>query len=343
MAHPFITTSSSTLMHTSLAYLSHEVITLDSIIRDHSATLAHTTKAYLPTELLILIRADLFSIISEQLVSESAAALLEYEEALRELLCVDCAEYNQDIYGPDVWQWEHFSGPCMCVMGKYKLEQGYRRRRSDTLPPNPKQFSNSRHWLEARMSRVALRFRHNRRRSSSGFIWDIVADVLREYGCEVAHLSDRDGSAAPSNGQGRGTMTAIGWSRVGLDRDQVQITIPEDRRSGDSWMIRAILLRANRELGLGQRYPDLFHRTRDALSPNMCMSPNAGLSRCENHRSSLRHRYSNIDIAWTDPFLHCLRFFATGFSACLSLLATLTTLALAILCFYSKPKSLRMI
>ena len=339
MAPPFITTCTSTLMHASLAYLSDEVITLDSIIRDHSTALAPTTKTYLPTELLILIRADLFSIIAEQLVVESAAALLEYEEALRELLCVDCAEYNQDIYGPDVWQWEHFSGPCMCVMGKYKMQQGYRRRRSDTLPPNPKQFFNSQHWLEARLSHVALHFRHNQRRSSSGFIWDIVAEVLREYGCEVAHLSD--GFTAPSNGQGRGTMTAIGWSRVGLNRDRVQITIPEDRRSGDFWMIQAILLRANRELGLGQRYPDLFHRTRDA--PSMCMSLNAGLSRCENHGSSLRYRYSNIDIIWTDPFLHCLRFFATGFSACLSLLATLTTLPLAILCFYSKPKSLRMI
>lgn len=229
----------------------------------------------------------------------------------------------------------------MCVMGKYKMQQGHRRRRSDTLPPNPKQFFNSQHWLEARMSRVALPFRHNQRKSSSGFIWDIVADVLREYGCEVAHdhlLSD-DGPAAPSNGQGRGTMTAIGWSRVGLDRDRVQITIPEDRRSGDSWMIRAILLRANRELALGQSYPDLFHRTRDVFAPTMCMSLNAGLLRCENHRSSLRHRYSqNIG-----SFLQCLRFFATGFSACLSLLTTLTTLVLAILCFYSKPKSLRMI
>jgi len=325
-------------MHASLAYLSHEVITMDSIIRDHSATLSLTTQTYLPTELLILIRADLFSIIAEELVAESAAALLEYEEALRELLCVDCAEYNQDIYGPDVWQWERFSGPCMCVMGKYKMQQGHRSRRSDMFSPNPTQFFNSQHWLEARMSRVALRFLHNQRKSSSGFIWDIVADVLHEYGCEVAHLSD-DGSAALSNGQGRGTMTAIGCTRD-FNRDQVQITIPEDRRSGDSWMIQAILLRANRELGLGQRYPDLFHRT---TSPTMCMSLNAGLSRCENHRSSLRHRYSNIDIAWTDPFLYCLRFFATGFFACLSLLTTLTTLALAILCFYSKPKSLRMI
>ncbi|KIK07310.1 hypothetical protein K443DRAFT_119708 [Laccaria amethystina LaAM-08-1] len=269
MAPPSITTCSSTLMHASLAYLSHEVITMDSIIRGHSATLAPITKTYLPTELLIFIRADLFSIIAEQLVAESAAALLEYEDALRELLCVDCAEYNQDIYGPDVWQWEHFSGPCMCVMGKYKTQQSHRRRRSDMFPPNPKQFFNSQHWLEARMSRVALRFRHNQRRSSSGFIWDIVAEVLREYGCEIAHLSD--GSAAPSNGQGRGPMTAIGWSRVGLDRDHVRIsvTIPEDRRSRDSWITQAILLRANRELGLGQRYPDLFHRTR---SPTVDMS-----------------------------------------------------------------------
>ena len=99
--------SRSTLMHASLANLTPELLTLDDILQ---------TTTQLPTELLLIIRGHLLCSLSADLIAQSAQTLAAYEQSLISLLCADCASYNTDIYGPNVWDWpwDQFSGPCLC-------------------------------------------------------------------------------------------------------------------------------------------------------------------------------------------------------------------------------------
>ncbi|KAK1220061.1 hypothetical protein PQX77_017187 [Marasmius sp. AFHP31] len=83
--NPSIATTSTQLMHASLAYLSLETRTLDAII-----TIAHPPPI-LPTEILLLIH-------------QSHSALHRYFRRL----CTECRSYNEYVYGDDPWVWD----PC---------------------------------------------------------------------------------------------------------------------------------------------------------------------------------------------------------------------------------------
>ncbi|KAK1231256.1 hypothetical protein PQX77_005621, partial [Marasmius sp. AFHP31] len=148
-----IATTSSQLMHASLAYLSPEIRTLDAIIarpppRYHSIIL--------PTEILLSIRTHLLTSVTTHLIHQSHSALHRYESRL---LCTECRSYNDHIYGDDPWVWD----PCGC------------------LPPTTKtKFIDGREWLENYLSRKSLRFVSREGESqaprSHHPIWSLVGD-----------------------------------------------------------------------------------------------------------------------------------------------------------------------
>ncbi|KAJ3875333.1 hypothetical protein F5051DRAFT_378020, partial [Lentinula edodes] len=191
---PALEISRSTLMHASLAYLSDELRTMDSIISSHNA-------CSLPLELLFLIRAQLLIQVTDHLIFRSSSALQRYETSLQYMLCPECIAYNQDVYGNDIWGWEQFLGACACFTAKNpSISSPIVLRRMDphlsnysiSSPPtlNPKKFTNRHHWLEFYLSMKALRL--IRRCTSEGtvvgdyerVIWDLVSNVLEGYGCQ---------------------------------------------------------------------------------------------------------------------------------------------------------------
>lgn len=331
-----ILTSGSTLMHASLAHISQELRTMDLIIQNAS-------NASLPTEILIIIRGWLFPTVTAQLLAQSAAALLAYEKSLRGLLCPDCVAYNLDIYGPDVWHWEQFSGACACLEivepGRQAHDHG---SRGDHLKPsfdiiNPKQFYDSFQWLEHHLSNqitlpVYTTIKHHSYHHSAMVktarltsIWDVVDNVLREFDCKVNHESDDVRAYNPGHSKPK--------------RDTVQI-IPLQRNldstgadeTDANWHAYTLLRRASRDLGLLLEYPQSFDASRSVASPFRRRS------RWMNSSDTTYIYHHPKDLI---PQVFC--FITTFAAAFLSLPVTFATLTLTILCFYSHPRSLRIL
>ncbi|KAK1234925.1 hypothetical protein PQX77_001860, partial [Marasmius sp. AFHP31] len=158
-----IATTSSRLMHASLAYLSLETRTLDAII------IARPPPAVLPTEVLLLIRSHLLTTVTTHLIHQSHSALHRY---LKRLLCTECRSYNEYIYGDNPWVWD----PCGCL-----------------LPPTTTKFIDRREWLENYLSRKSLRFvkREGEAPRSHHPIWRVVGDVLRGFQCTSVHRANQ--------------------------------------------------------------------------------------------------------------------------------------------------------
>jgi hypothetical protein len=178
---PTIASSRSLIMHASLAHLSTELRTFDSILRDSSQS---STRGRLPPELLLIIREHLFPIITNQLYQRSVTALAQYESSLRRLLCDECLGFHQDVYGLDIWKWEHFFGPCLCSASNTRSSgETEDPEYWDTLYPKL-QFDNCVAWLEYYLSFEASRLSYRQKTFSS--IWDVVNTVLDEYDCEIS-------------------------------------------------------------------------------------------------------------------------------------------------------------
>ncbi|KAK1221895.1 hypothetical protein PQX77_015275 [Marasmius sp. AFHP31] len=158
LTNPAIATTSSRLMHASLAYLSIETRTLDTIIARPPPNL--------PTEILLLIRTHLLTSITTHLIHQSHSALHRYASRL---LCTECRSYNEYVYGDDPWVWD----PCGC------------------FPPTPTRFIDRREWLENYLSRKSLRFVSREGESqaprSHHPIWRLVEDVLHGFQCTSVH------------------------------------------------------------------------------------------------------------------------------------------------------------
>ena len=332
-----ILTSRSTLMHASLAHISQELQTMDFIIQSAS-------NASLPTEILILIRSWLFPIITAQLLVQSATALLAYEKSLRNLLCPDCVAYNLDIYGPDIWHWEQFSGACACLEIVEPGRQGHARHISKPtkLEPNlgmlnPKQFYDSLQWLEHHLSNeTALRpikYRGYHRSASPDSvslmnIWDIVNDVLREFNCEINHESDgynRIERGQPKNKRDIVQITPL--QHDGLDSEKTTET-----ETDADWRAYISLRRASRDLGLLLEYPQYFGASPSVASPSTRRWTNSSDTYIP---SFYRHPKDLVSEVFC--------FIASFAAAFLSLPITFATLALTILCFYSKPRLFRIL
>ena len=323
-----ILTSRSTLMHASLAHISQELQTMDFIIRSASS-------ASLPPEILIIIRSWLFPIITTQLLAQSASALLAYEKSLRNLLCPDCVAYNFDIYGPDIWQWEQFSGACACLEIVEPGRQGPTQSHSKhTKQPNlgsmlnPKQFYDSFQWLEHHLSNETtlrtIKYRGYRRSAppdsvSLTNIWDIVDDVLREFNCEINHESDAYNRIEGGQFRNkRDIVQIIPLRHYGLDPEKITET-------DANWRAYILLRCASRDLGLLLEYPQYFDAS--PFTRRWTNSSDAYIPFIYHHPKDL---VSKVFCFITS--------FATAF---LSLPITFATLTLTILCFYSKPQSFR--
>ncbi|KAF8807942.1 hypothetical protein BYT27DRAFT_7256481 [Phlegmacium glaucopus] len=352
-----IVTSRSILMHASLAHTSQELQTMDFIIQD----LNTSTRASLPAEILIIIRGCLFPMITAQLLAQSATALLAYENSLRNLLCPDCVSYNFDIYGPDVWHWEQFSGACACLeivepgrQGRVVRgqAQGNGKRTKPNLDNtsllNPKQFHDSLQWLEHHLSNEsALRtikrggYRHSAssdsvcgRQPALANIWDVVDNVLRAFNCEVNRESDGVRADQVERGQFKNTRDTVQIIPFRHDLDSEKTTGTE---TDVNWRTYILLRRASRDLGLLLEYPQPFDASRSIASPFTRRLRWTNSS--DTYIQSFYHHPK--DLAKLVPKVFC---FITSFAAAfLSLPITFATLTLTILCFYSKPRSFRIL
>ena len=306
---------------------------MDFIIRSAS-------NASLPTEILIIIRSWLFPIITAQLLAQSATALLAYENSLRNLLCPDCVTYNLDIYGPDIWHWEQFSGPCACLEIVEPGRQAQSHSSKHTTPNlgmlNPKQFYDSLQWLEHHLSNetvLRIKYRGYHRSASPDSvsmtnIWDIVNDVLREFNCEINHKSDA--YSRIERGQSKNKRDIVHIIPMQHDALDSEKTIETDTDA--NWRAYISLRRASRDLGLLLEYPQYFDASRSVASPFTRRRTNSESS--DTFIPSLYHHPKNL---FSEVFC-----FITSFAAVfLSLPITFATLTLTILCFYSKPQSFR--
>ncbi|KAF7307391.1 hypothetical protein MIND_00533300 [Mycena indigotica] len=147
-----LATTESTLMHSALAVSSPALRQFDIIAFNQSTN----SLSSLPHEILLHIRLFLVSALIDYSISISATSLEEYETLTREFMCSHCAFYNEYIYGPDIFLWH----PCGCL---------------SRWPENTYQSFRNRHeWLESHLSH-----------KSSQNIWEVVREVVGEFGCEV--------------------------------------------------------------------------------------------------------------------------------------------------------------
>ena len=332
-----ILTSRSILMHASLAHISQELQTMDFIIRSASS-------ASLPPEILIIIRSWLFPIITAQLLAQSATALLDYEKSLRNLLCPDCIAYNLDIYGPDIWHWEQFSGACACleIVEQGRQLEGYAQSHisKHTTPNlgmlNPKQFYDSLQWLEHHLSNeTALRTIKYRGSSSPNSasmtnIWDVVNDVLREFNCEINHESEAYNRIERGQSKNKRDVVQI----IPLQHDRLDSEKTTETETDVNWRAYILLRRASRDLGLLLEYPQYFDASRSVTSRSTRRWTNS-----EPSDTFIPSFYDHRKDLVSEVFC----FIASFAAAFLSLPITFATLTITILCFYSKPRSFRIL
>ena len=342
-----ILTSRSTLMHASLAHISQELQTMDFIIQSAS-------NVSLPTEILIMIRNWLFPIITAQLLTQSATALLAYEKSLRNLLCPDCVAYNLDIYGPDIWHWEQFSGACACLeivelhapacrQGHVQSESHSKLTKPNLGMLNPKQFHDSLQWLEHHLSNetalYTIKHRGYHRSASPDSvsltnIWDIVNDVLREFNCEVNQESDAYNRI--ESGQSKNKRDIVQIIPMKHEGDDSGKTTETETETDANWRAYILLRRASRDLGLLLEYPQYFDASRSVASPSTRRWTNSESSESDNFIPSFYHHPKDLV---SEVFCFITSFAAAFFS----LPITFATLTLTILCFYIKPQSFRIL
>lgn len=323
------------LLHAVVAVLSSELTALDEII-------VHGPNC-LPTELLLIVRAHLHSILTIHLFLDSAHALSKYEKDLQRLLCPDCISYNYDIYGPDIWQWQQFSGPCHCAQPP----------RGRLLKPsrNPQQFTSPRHWLEHHLSLQVARLSPVPSQTSS--IWDVVADVLHRHHCELVKedlddfISTPGSLVSPSSANPYyrrmidfyGAMKSHSPPTVRIRpldsslRSLENKGIGEVGEVGDAFRGDVILGRASQDLGLALELMDVFSSPREPPVP--LASPRPNPSDIPIHKSPcLLSFYTSIVF---HGVLRTYSFVSIVLQAFVSVPMAIATLALAIVYFYLRP------
>ena len=349
MPGPEIITSKSTLMHACLTNMSPELDAIDYIIHD-PYTKWNPSQVTLPTEILLLIRGWLFLTTTAHLIKQSMAALAVYEQSLRDLLCADCIAYNVDIYGQDIWQWEQFTGACSCIPDPENHQPFRNTNRITWRNPthnsrmgrsitslDPQQFVDAEHWLESYLYQAATLFeakRHGNEWSvASGTraapptdIWDVVHSALREFNCEVAGEFD----------ERKRVRNRVGRGQFHFKHNLVQVVpslLREGHPSSDTLARgEANLRRAGMDLGL------LLEHPHPLVIPIKYSSHSMRRLRWPSASNSC---YKGQDIV--ELFQTFFQLLASLLTACLSLPITFATLALTILCFYSRPRSFRIL
>jgi hypothetical protein len=384
MSPSSLSTTRSTIMHASLAYLSPQLQTFNFIIALHSrhgrSFNSKKSILHLPTELLFLIRHHLIAAMTAHLRARSASALKQYEYSLRSVLCEECISYNEDIFGADVWQWTHFSGPCGCSTSV---------RNANTLlkspPPLPHhyhpvpfapgihQFTDPNQWLESYLSLEAIKLVGSPTLSGPGNptttpIWNLVHNILREFGCEVLRgcASDSPPSSPirethdihlPGASSSSSSAAANGVLARWNHKSQRVLIVPlasalrraeeaarvEDRVVFRSWRREVILRRVESELALAFEYPEdkqgAIAKTNFATSISRIV-PGVG-SHNNNSSSSLGgsnySRHSKTTINGAALVKKCV----AVFSACASFPNTLVISLLILFCYYRRLGTLR--
>ncbi|KAG5643131.1 hypothetical protein DXG03_001521 [Asterophora parasitica] len=327
MPQSAITTSRSILMHTSLAYLSPELQTLDSILRDSFSgrLIVVPPRLRLPTEILLIIRQHLFPAITTSLYERSTQALARYESCIRRLLCPDCLSYNQEVYGPEIWGWEHFTGACCC------RRKGSGQAEPPQLPEygdfwNHNQINPAGHsWLELYLSFESKRLANCQRSFHS--IWDLVGTVLSDHGCRLSDVPTASGHPTPRR---HGHALPLRGMRISIDiPTSVSIVPAESLLEANDSLISAptILHRADRDLGLSIAYEKGLQLWKEGPPPRRRFYSKGSLD-----PSTLRSQAMTFCTAIT-----------TVAVAALSLPLTFATLALTVLCFYSQSRALRIL
>lgn len=241
-----VVASRSLLMHASLAYFSMELQTLDSIIQ------VNEVPHRLPRELLLIIRSHLILILTHNLITQSTSALRRYESYLCRFLCPECVRYNTDIYGHDIWQWE---GPCACAA----------LRRPQSSMSIPRRFSDRYQWLEHYLSRKSIRLARrcsSLSRTSSGIIWDLVAEAVRDFDCQIIMQRGRGLLNGDCSSTGGTSFTDVLVVPLSSAREVPGSELDQD----EAWEKRVALSRIQAGLGLGCDYHD------------PCCSPHRGRS-----------------------------------------------------------------
>jgi hypothetical protein len=333
MPRPTIIVSRLILMHSSLAYLSPELRTLDSIIQRPLTTL---NKMHLPTEILLHIRFHLLHAVTNHLVQRSASTLAQYESSLRDLLCSDCIAYNHFVYGPDIWHWENFTGACECIEMMRSANNSWTFNSPEFfhVDSDPQKFATAMDWLESYLSLESSRLkRHRANQRHSLAIWDVVEEVLRDHGCHIL----RDASARAisvcggSGGANSVVIAAAALPSLLEGADEEMTMIDEDSTA------RRVLYQAKRDLGL------FFEHKGDLQVPKPEEAPmSRPLIWSRSHPMASKSPSVDMSLMRTQC-LDVLQTIAAVIVAWLSLPLTFATLALTILCFYSKPRSLRIL
>ncbi|KAJ7044951.1 hypothetical protein C8F04DRAFT_1067141 [Mycena alexandri] len=265
----------------------------------------------MPTEILLLIRSHMLPLLINHLIAISSTCLEHYETFLRELVCTQCAFYNEYVYGPDVWKW-HLAGPCSCAPSKPL----HLRR------PNSGLFRDRHHWLEAYLSRKSLRFRGLSPPSSasSTAIWDIASEVLGEFGCKAIRRNP---------GRRSNSMALLSrWDRQSI----LIVPAPESCNTKELWSRTTGVLfrRLERDLGLSQDYDEPCRRLPAISTPRRAELTASTQFPSDNSPSVFAVLLRILD-AVTVPL-----------AALLSISLSFVTLFFTVLCYYSKPGALRL-
>lgn len=318
-----ITTSRSILMHTSLAYLSPELRTFDAILQHSSNGTLRTipSSIVLPTEILLEIRLHLLPTVTTHLFKRSTRALARYETSLRILLCQDCLSYNQEVYGPDIWSWDYFSGACSCKENMNKVENRLTAVEYRNLWSQKQAFPDCCTWLELYLSLESSRLPDCKYSIRS--IWDVVTLALKDHGCRV--YNQRLPPTSPY-----GSLPLQGM-KITLDIPTPIVIIPDHQTiSLGSESGPITLYRANRDLGLSFAYEQGLQMTKDVHTNRRLRANSSDVSSFSSHV-----QIQAMDIIST---------VSTAVVVAVSLPVTIATVALAVVCFYSpKSRALRII
>lgn len=308
------------LMHASLAFLSPELQTFGSIIQ---RPITPSNKIHLPIEILLHIRSYLLPVITHHLMQRSASALAQYESSLRDLLCSDCIAYNQFVYGPNIWQWEHFTGACECMEVIRSANRSWTLDIPDYLhvDPDPREFATAMDWLESYLSLESscLKWRRAQSQKHSFAIWDVVEEVLRDHGCYIV----RDATVTFCSGAADYVIIAVLPSLLECTNKE---TVMLDEDSNACW----VLDKARRDLGLFLEYKG-----------DLQVPEEVPMIWSRSH--PIRSKSSSVNMSLQSHCLDILQTMAAIILAWLSLPLTFATVALTILCFFSKPRSLRIL
>ncbi|KAL0571973.1 hypothetical protein V5O48_009975 [Marasmius crinis-equi] len=322
-------------MHASLAYLSEEIRTLDTIIAHPRYRSGHTMPI-LPPEILLLIRGYVLTNVTNHLMAQSHLALQRYENTLRHLLCTECRSYNEYVYGLDLWQWEHFSGACHCV----EVQAGYLASSpsSLTIPNstpslNPKQFIDRQQWLENYLSRKSLRFLPRRPREqptprSQHSIWSLVRNVLEHFQCTSVHHEARSGARSD------GSSYVCEGSDILIVPD---VRSPEEGVLLDEWSTKLKLRRVERDLAL--TVYDSQGISSLSLTPSVVTAAPSPLPTPPVHLPISTPNVPVISrtVARLFPAL------CTVLVTTISLPVSFVTLILTLVCYYCKPRAFRIL